>query len=90
MRGSLALFLKQLLDQVGDRVMSQERQEKDLNFLEIGKTLFRDDLERRNDEGQLSLSQGQAVLLGPVVIIRERFVTRTLEVSKPMCTSIRS
>ncbi len=80
MLGSLVLLLKQLLDQVGDRLMSQARQDKDLNFIAIGKTLSRDDLERCNEEGQLSLSQGQAVLLGP----------RTLEVSKPMCTSIRS
>lgn len=90
MLGSLVLLLKQLLDQVGDRLMSQGRQDKDLNFIEFGKTISREILERRNEEGQVSLSQGQAVLLGPVVIIRERFVTRTLEVSKPMCTSIRS
>ena len=90
MLGSLVLLLKQLLDQARDRPRSQGRQEKDLNFIEIGKTISREILERRNEEGQLSLSQGQAVLLGPVVIIRERFVTRTLEVSKPMCTSIRS
>lgn len=65
MLGSLAFFRKQLLDQAGNRPRNQRRQDKDLNFMDFGKTLSKDNLERRNEEGQLGLSQGHAVLLGP-------------------------
>ena len=33
--------------------------------MDFGETLSRDNLEPRNEEGQLGLSQGHAVLLGP-------------------------